>query len=242
MKKIRSLKELFSMMGNAEFEEAAARGAASIDRVTKQEHLDISRRVPFHMIGTYSNLTPKDFESCRLADLDREHRPHLNKVLPKVHGFTPDIRKGFYFHGRPGSGKTRLLKGLCIKWALKGVSCQFWTVPGLIAVFKKFDLGSARLDFIRKQIIDAEILVLDDFGTEGTTEFVEGELLRLIDDRAGRDGSLHISSNIPPQELAENYSPRVLDRLKQLVVSVQLDDASIRGRASNKATDDFWSD
>jgi DNA replication protein DnaC len=240
-----TVKELMKIMEQDEkpqwFLDACERGRKSIERIEREEHEKTAQKVPFHMIGAYSNLKRHDFETSKLEDLSREKRPYLQAALKKVEKWSPKIRKGFYFYGNPGSGKTRLLKGLGLKWALKGVTVQFWPVTELIAAFKKFDLGSAQMDAIRKKIVEAQILILDDFGTEGTTEFVSGELLRIIDERSSRyPGSLHISSNMHPKMIGDEYGLRITDRLKDLVQSMELNDPSYRGKTREDDTGKFW--
>jgi DNA replication protein DnaC len=221
---------------------ASERGRKGIEEMDKRENERISRMVPYHMVGSYSNLKTHDFNTCQLSELTREHRPYLKKALEKVEAWDPDNeKKGFFFYGRPGSGKTRLLKGLGLKWALRGKTVQFHTLWGLMSAFKQFDLGSAHLEHFKRQLVQADLLVLDDFGTEGTTEFVDGELLRLIDERTGRPGTLHISSNISPTQVAGMYGERITDRLKQLVHSMEMNDSSYRPEV-NKDNADFWDD
>lgn len=216
------------------------KGAISIDDQKRRTEADIAKNEPFHLVATYSNLTltREDFKRCRLEDLQREHRPHTAEVMQWIPDWNPEtVTQGFFLYGGVGSGKTRILKGLGIKWAQKHKTVQFWPVPALMRKFKEFDMGSKYQNAFRKRLVDADILIIDDLGAENTTDFVRTELLSIIDDRTQRNGSLHISANMGPGEISRIYGDRMLDRLRQLTKSFLVNDPSFRGKP-----DGFWSD
>lgn len=212
------------------------RGAVSIDGKKKSAESAIAKNEPFHLVATYSNLTREDFKRCRLEDLQREHRPHTAEVMQWIPDWNPEtVTQGFFLYGDVGSGKTRILKGLGLKWARRHKTVQFWPVPALVRKFKEFDMGSEYQNAFRKKLVEADILIIDDLGAENTTEFVRTELLSVIDERTQRKGSLHVSANMAPGKIREIYGERMLDRLKHLTKSFLVDDPSFRGKP-----DDFW--
>lgn len=217
---------------------ACLRGAASIAKQGRLEADRVASKEPFHVIGTYSNMTGEDHRTNSLGDIERERRPYMAAALEKVEKWHPGINKGFYFYGNVGSGKSRLLRGLCLKWAGKHHTCQFWPVGKLMSKFKEFDKGSDHMRAFRKSLLTADLLVIDDLGAEYTTEFVQTQLLHLIDERINLPGTLHVSSNIPPPDVEEFYGTRFFDRLKQMTKSMPIFDSSYRGNATQ--TEEFW--
>lgn len=210
--------------------ESVDRARASRALEIKNENQDIAFRYPFHMIGSYSNLTSTDLKKFKLESVLTHGRPYIANALELIKTWDPDSEKGLYLHGEPRTGKSMLLKGLCLKWAAKGRHCQFWPLLELMAEFKKFDMGSPHLEHIRAKIINANILVLDDFGTEGSSEFVEGELFRILDKRVNGKGSTFFTSNVSPAELGSRYSRRILARIVELVTEAPLNDEPFRRR------------
>jgi DNA replication protein DnaC len=217
--------------------ETLERGEKSIEKINRKEAERIAGLIPFHIIGAYSNMTTHDFENNKLEDIDREKRPYMAKALDKVQSWTPEVKKGFFLYGEVGSGKSRLLRGFCLKWARNHKTCQFWPVHDLIRKFKEFDMGTAHQKAFRRQLTHCDILVIDDFGAENTTDFVQGELLSIIDERCNRAGSLHVTSNIGPTEIADQYGIRIFDRMRMMTRSMKLIDGSYRGQVKK---DDFW--
>lgn len=217
---------------------ACQRGAESLEKQNRLETDRITAQEPFHKIGTYSNMTGEDYRRNKLGDIERERRPYMLRAVELVEKWHPGIDQGFYLWGNVGSGKSRLLRGLCLKWSEKHRWCQFWPVGKLMVKFKEFDRGSEHLTAFRNSLLKADILVIDDLGSEYATEFVQTELLHLIDARTNLPGSLHISSNIPPNEVKDAYGIRFSDRLKQLTKPIAVKDESYRGTATD--TEEFW--
>ena len=64
------------------------------------------------------------------------------------------------------------------------------------------------------RILNCDLLILDDLGTEMTTSFVQSALYRIINTRLMEKRSTIISTNLRPSELAGRYSPQVASRVE----------------------------
>ena len=68
------------------------------------------------------------------------------------------------------------------------------------------------------EILDADLLIIDDLGTEFATLFTTSELFRLLNDRKLQNKSVIISTNLAPEQITNQYSDRVTSRLQEYKV------------------------
>ncbi len=64
------------------------------------------------------------------------------------------------------------------------------------------------------ELMDCDLLILDDLGTELPGNFVTAALYSLVNDRLLAGKSMIISTNLNGQELTERYSPQIASRLQ----------------------------
>lgn len=64
-----------------------------------------------------------------------------------------------------------------------------------------------------KELLEADLLIIDDLGTEFGTIFTATELFRILNDRILAGKSMVISTNLSIEELTKSYSDRVTSRL-----------------------------
>lgn len=68
------------------------------------------------------------------------------------------------------------------------------------------------------ELLDVDLLIIDDLGTEFPTLFTASQLFRLLNERALREKSIIISTNLEPKNITEQYSDRVTSRLREFEV------------------------
>lgn len=113
---------------------------------------------------------------------------------------------------------------------------KFISIPELLEMTKKsFSNFSEKteLDSIRK----AELLVLDDIGTEMKKEWVDSVLFRLIDWRYTNKLVTIFTSNIEIDKL--KLDERITDRIYEMCIPLALPEKSIRRENSNRKNDEF---
>jgi DNA replication protein len=136
---------------------------------------------------------------------------------------------GLLFWGLPGNGKT--FAAACIANAL----CEKWLdvrMTTLAAVLGKLPALSAQekndyLDSLKA----CDLLILDDFGMERRTDYVQEQVFSLIDGRYLARKPLIVTTNLCLQELkqpADMTERRVFDRILEICVPVCFDGPSLR--------------
>ncbi len=103
------------------------------------------------------------------------------------------IDKGVLVTGKVGAGKTHLLCALCKHMLSIGKGVLFIPCTALMSTLKEsgFKGGEEYVD----RIIKVECLFLDDFGTQGNSEWVYGIFYRIINERYNRNSYTGFSIN-----------------------------------------------
>lgn len=118
----------------------------------------------------------------------------------------------------PGLGKTFL--SVCIAGFVSAGGCSvvYDTAANIFANFEaqKFsrdavDSRQGRSDVKRYQACD--LLIVDDLGSEMTTQFVQASLYALVNARLVAGKGTVISSNLSIEDIRRRYSPQVASRL-----------------------------
>ena len=120
--------------------------------------------------------------------------------------------KNFLFTGRAGTGKTFLSN--CIAKAVldKGFSVVYLSAPLLFDKLASSTFGNDKGEE-KEEIYNADLLIVDDLGTELNNSFVSSQLFALINERKLRKKSTIISTNYDLNRLRDVYSERISSRL-----------------------------
>lgn len=119
--------------------------------------------------------------------------------------------------GAPGLGKTHLSAAIAREVSGKGYSVVYDTASH---VFEQFETQK----FSREEdeetsadverVLQCDLLILDDLGTEMTTAFVQSALYRIVNTRLMEKKSTILNTNLTPGELARRYSPQIASRIE----------------------------
>ena len=127
--------------------------------------------------------------------------------------------RNLFFHGAPGLGKTFLSACIARTVSEAGYSVVYDTAGNIFAQFeaRKFlrdsDDGREARDETRRYL-GCDLLILDDLGSELTTQFTQSALYELINGRLVGGKRTVISSNLSMEEAAVRYSPQIASRLE----------------------------
>lgn len=174
-----------------------------------------------------SNVQNDDFTFEKSTETNK-HNLAVYKLAKKV--CVESTPQNILLTGGTGSGKTYLLSAcanLCIKF---GKSVLFMTAYNLNSKFLECHLS----DFAEKKIIldslmDADVLVIDDLGTEVIYKNVTAEyLFELVNERMVRGKQTFFSTNLSLAALRDRYDERIFSRMvdqrKTLVAELKGDD------------------
>lgn len=131
---------------------------------------------------------------------------NLTKNLP-VHSLL--------FYGNPGVGKTFLLNCIANELMQKGIFVVYFTAGRFFDEIRKSQLASTNSfnSLCEEKILNSDVLILDDLGTENITDFSRSQLFSFLNEQLGRNKPVLISTNLNPWDISELYSERIFSRI-----------------------------
>ncbi len=126
-------------------------------------------------------------------------------------GFSQDST-GLFLIGATGLGKTFISCCIARELINKGCSVAFDSVQNYLRAIEKEHFGKADGDTL-EAILKADLLILDDLGSEFESAFNTSVVYNIINTRCNEGKPMIISTNIPPQRLSERYDDRIVSRL-----------------------------
>ena len=130
-----------------------------------------------------------------------------------------DRSMNLLFQGGTGLGKTFLSACIARVVAENGHSVCYDTASSALEAFetKKFsrDIQTAENAAVKvERMLDCELMILDDLGTEMPTPMSVSALYTLINTRLVNGKKTIISTNLTDAELARRYTPQICSRLE----------------------------
>lgn len=127
--------------------------------------------------------------------------------------------KNLFLSGAPGLGKTFLSACIARTVSEGGHSVVYDTAGSVFAQFeaRKFQPSSEDGQEARdetRRYLGCDLLILDDLGSELTTQFTQSVLYELLNTRLVTGRHTVISSNLTLEEVARRYSPQISSRLE----------------------------
>lgn len=167
----------------------------------------------------------ESFEHFRLDLYSSEFDPKLgasprtlmqyvyNNALHYARTFTPESGS-ILMIGATGLGKTYLSACIARTVADRGYSVVYDTAIRLFSDFEtaKFARSVESAD-ASKKYFSCDLLIIDDLGTEMTTQFTISALYQVVNTRLMEGKPTIVSTNLPASELKQRYSPQIASRL-----------------------------
>ena len=117
--------------------------------------------------------------------------------------------------GEPGLGKTHLSAAIAREVSAAGFSVVYDTAGHVFQRFetRKFNREEGAEEDVDR-VLQCDLLILDDLGTEMTTAFVQSALYEIVNTRLMEKRSTIISTNLTPLQLGQRYSPQLASRIE----------------------------
>ena len=167
-------------------------------------------------------------------------RENAQQALEQSKRFVETFDNSFhnlFFYGTSGSGKTFLSS--CIAGSLINTdhTVIYISAVRLFNVCSDYTFGEKKDtdDYAYKSLFTADLLIIDDLGTEVSNTFTTSSFFYLINDRLLNSKSTIISTNLTLNEVSEIYSQRVYSRLVEKYNFFHL--FGFDGRIENKLKD-----
>ncbi|MBO2527406.1 MAG: DNA replication protein DnaC [Clostridiales bacterium] len=136
------------------------------------------------------------------------------------------------FSGATGLGKTFLSACIARQVADRGCSVVYDTAIRLFSDFEAEKFGASQEENRgrSRKYLDCDLLIIDDLGTEMTTQFTISALYHLLNTRMMENRATIISTNLADNEIENRYNPQIASRIIGTFRLVQFIGEDIRRR------------
>lgn len=127
--------------------------------------------------------------------------------------FTPDAQ-GLFMYGKTGLGKTHLSLAIANEVIDRGYDVYYGSIQTIMDKLEAEHFGRLpREDSIKDDVLNCDLLIIDDLGTEFSTQYTNAELYNIINSRILSSLPTIISTNLEIGEIADKYTQRVASRI-----------------------------
>jgi DNA replication protein DnaC len=200
------------------------------EALEKQQHSGLA---PLQLAQTFDNFSLEWYEEPQKYE----------RILSVARHFAKQAAQGGYagnllLYGTIGTGKTHLCSAIANEVLAAGGNVVYTKTSRLFSWLRSqmySDNEGPREQDPLESLFQADLLILDDLGTEKRTDFVEEQLFNLIDERIIRRKSWIISTNFSVEKLLNHYDERLTDRILGEARRLRFDDVSIRRQKIQKS-------
>lgn len=169
-------------------------------------------------------------ESTKLTPL-----ANAKKVVATCESFIKNFNNDYsniLLYGNTGVGKTFLANCIAKELLDKAHTVIYLTAFQLFDILEKnkFEKGDEQTNAANQfeYILDCDLLIIDDLGTELNNSFVTSQLYLCINERHLRQKSTIISTNLSWDNLNTNYSERIFSRITSDYILLKIVGEDIR--------------
>ncbi|HEY1834854.1 MAG TPA: AFG1/ZapE family ATPase [Solirubrobacteraceae bacterium] len=180
-------------------------------RIARNQAAQLEGRLPklFKNVG---------FERAPVPDIERVAPDQVQLVRAYVRAIDANIDAGhgLWLTGDIGTGKTTLAM-IVSKAAIEaGRSVAIYSLPRLLNVLREaMGSGEGLVPFLDR-LAAVDLLHIDDLGVEKQTEWVLEQLYSIVNARYEAQRAIVATSNLMPDELADQLGARTVSRLIQI--------------------------
>ncbi|MTV50567.1 hypothetical protein GJ688_16600 [Heliobacillus mobilis] len=203
-----------------------------------QEEIDEA----FAQSGLTDEMKHQTFDTFDLSWYRRQGEPGLRlaekmgSIVRVCQEFSEAMIRGtcktnLFLHGAVGTGKTHLSSAIANRLLTAGNSVIYRTISQIMASIMeaKFDFqNQGRQPEVITALRKVDLVIIDDLGTEKTTDFVVSELFELVNDRLRLGKPMVVSTNIQLSEIPAIYGHRLADRLITQSMVMKFEGKSVR--------------
>lgn len=165
--------------------------------------------------NNFKNFNINLYPNHKLTDERYTPRKNIEDILEYITGeYLPNFKNNntnVLFYGNSGTGKTFLSWCIAKELLDKGFLVVYKTADDLLRALKdiKFNNDSD----LENLLINCDLLIIDDLGSEQITDFSSTELFTLINKKILKNKKMLISTNLSLPLISKRYSERISSRI-----------------------------
>lgn len=161
-------------------------------------------------------LDTAGFEKFDIGYYPKETQDKMQKILNFCVNYAENFSKqseNLLFMGKSGLGKTHISLSIVKEVTKRGFNVVYGPAQNLFSTAEKerfsYNGDTEKVD----EIMEADLLVIDDLGTEFMTNYVQSLFYDIVNSRILKKLPTIINTNLSFEELESRYTPRITSRL-----------------------------
>lgn len=169
--------------------------------------------------NTFSDFSLEYYDTAPDTQHGMSPRDNMTRILTLCKNFAENFDsqdKGLLFYGSSGLGKTFLSSCIANELLRKGYSVIYQSAGTIFSTLDAIRFNKSVDEaqrYAASRLLDADLLILDDLGTEFSSEYSISELFRIINSRLFTGKLTIISTNLSIPNLRSVYSERIISRI-----------------------------
>ena len=165
--------------------------------------------------NNFKNFNINLYPNHKLNDERYTPRKNIEDILEYITGeYLPNFKNtntNLLFYGNSGTGKTFLSWCIAKELLDRGFLVVYKTSDDLLRALK--DIKFNNDTDLENLLINCDLLIIDDLGSEQITDFSSTELFTLINKKILKNKKMLISTNLSLPLISKRYSERISSRL-----------------------------
>lgn len=199
----------------------------------KQTAYERLNRISPLALSDFSDFSLEYYSKVPVKENAKSPYVHMSGVLAFCKKYAENFSeesRSLLFQGGPGLGKTHLSLSIAKSAIDKGFGVIYVSAPAILSKLENERFGNRDVinNETEKLLIDCDLLIIDDLGTEFSTKFSVSAIYNLINSRMIMSKPTIISTNLTIKELQEKYNIRTISRIIGMLDRVEFAGTDIR--------------
>lgn len=140
----------------------------------------------------------------------------MEKILHYAKNYAENFRinsESILIFGNTGLGKTHISLAIANVVLEKGFSVLYDSVINILGNIEREHFSSSHTTEMLDLVLDADLLILDDLGTEYESKFYNSNIYNIVNTRLVREKPTIINTNLELEALSRRYGGKVASRI-----------------------------
>ena len=185
---------------------------------------DLVKKISYDNLNKLSPLSLSTFETFNInfyPDRNSNDGVNIKMHMEKIFDFCKNYADKFklnsqnlFMQGATGLGKTHLSLAIANRVMSYGYNVIYVSTPNIISRLEKEHFNyNFQEDVTEKYLMECDLLILDDVGTEFQTNFSSSMIYNIINSRIMYKKPTIVSTNLSLKEVQSAYSKRLVSRI-----------------------------